>query len=563
VPRYVSHMDQRGDVKKLGISRLVAATRARHPVVMPDLPRQRLRVLRFREGTRLTDLVREDAAREQVAARRDLGVSAWLYLTDPDRPPVAPQWLPLVRSAAANPDDVPDYRHRLTGAALVVERRGRLWALTFGLGRNLLNEDWAEPRFGMMCVLNLVDAQQLHSVNTRVHEDIVVRTERQVSRRAGREAFTIDDTRDILREVTGVPQDTSLWGRQISGSTAVSFTIPFDIATLADVLDRLDAARSSKIYKKHFAFVDFVEPVVDASVVAELDAALLDAVAGRAPSNVYLAPPEPVQFDDVAGFLHFREPRSSAHPELELADYRRAVGNPDGLTVDDLKRHSIRLMISSTGEERRRWSVYRCLVHEVTREGELYMLSEGEWFAVERDFVRRVDREVSRIGTIDLGLPPARLGEQEAAYNLRAAQTCDFALTDTKTIMAGGTAIEVADLVTDTGNLIHVKRKTQSATLSHLFAQGRISASTLKGDAAVRTAVRELLVAEGRREAAVFDEPFSASARTVVYAVIAKNAADLPGRLPFFSRLNLWHTERFLSSALEYDVRFIGIEFET
>ncbi len=44
----------------------------------------------------------------------------------------------------------------------------------------------------------------------------------------------------------------------------------------------------------------------------------------------------------------------------------------------------------------------------------------------------------------------------------------------------------------------------------------------------------------------------------VVFAVLAKNAADLPGDLPFFSKLNLVRTARDIRRA-GYDVKFSAI----
>ena len=158
-------------------------------------------------------------------------------------------------------------------------------------------------------------------------------------------------------------------------------------------------------------------------------------------------------------------------------------------------------------------------------------------------------------------MPAAIEGEEERAYNERAAAEAGLALLDRKLVSIGGTSIEVADLVSASGDLIHVKRKTQSATLSHLFAQGRISAEALKVDAAVREAAAAHMDTDGRVGGALLRGPYEARSKTVVYAVIASNAAELPGKLPFFSRLNLWQAHRFLTATLDYRVAFVGIPY--
>ena len=100
-----------------------------------------------------------------------------------------------------------------------------------------VNDDLAEPRFGLRTVLNLVDPEQLRSVGSRVYRDVVMRILRQVSRRSGRDAFTIEDTRDLLRCVTGAPRDTAPWGTEVTGGVALSLTVPVDAANLRGLLD--------------------------------------------------------------------------------------------------------------------------------------------------------------------------------------------------------------------------------------------------------------------------------------------------------------------------------------
>lgn len=512
-------------------------------------------MLRFRPGTTVEHAIRPNGLVE-VSPSAELGTGARVFLIDPDRLPGVPPWRTFIEDATADP--LPDLRSSLNGAVIFMERAGRLWAFTFGTGHVFVNEERTEPRLGLKTVLNIVQPDRLRAVGSRVHEDVVIRTERQVSRRSTREAFTIDDTRDILGAVTGEPADRTLWGQEVTGATAFSLSIPAEPADLAGLLDRIEIAHASSTYKTSFAFVDFIEPVRDQETLDRLDEDLIDAVAGRRQSNVYLAPPEPILYDDVAGFLFFRERSGAEHAELDLQDYRASV-NPSTLTLDQLHSHEVRLISASTGHEHRSWSIYKCLVYETLVDGDSYLLSEGEWFKLDRDFVARVDREIGLIPSATLGLPPANRGEQEGAYNARAAAAADLALMDRKMVRVGGTTIEIADLISDAGHLIHVKRKTQSATLSHLFSQGRISGEALKGDLDVRRRAFEILTAAGRREAAIMTDPFSTTGKVIVYAVIAQNAAELPLKLPFFSRLNLWQASRFLKSTLDYQVVFVGI----
>lgn len=522
---------------------------------MADLPRRHLRLLRFRAGTIVDDAVRADRLRE-VTADPALGPGARVFIIDPDAPTASPSWLPFLDAATTDP--LPAMAAPLNGAIIFLARRERLWALTFGTGHLFVNEDLAEQRFGLRTVLNLVNAAELRSVGSRVYEDVVVRTLRQVSRRSGRDAFTIDDNRDILRDVTGAPASPATWGTEMTGGTAFSLSIPAEPDELPDLLDRIASAHAAETYKLNFGFVDYVSPVSDPDLIGRLDDDMMAAILGAKPSDIYLAPPEPILYEDVGGFRYFRERSEDTHPELDLQDYRTVV-DPDSLTLRDVRAHTVRLISASTGAPRRSWSIYRCIVYETSLAGRSYLLAEGDWFEVDPSFVARVDREIAAIPRPAVVLPPARRGEQEGAYNERAAREANLALLDGTEITVGGGTLEVADLLSAAGEFVHVKRKTASRTLSHLFAQGRVSAAVLKGDPGSRASTIALLDGLGRPERTVLEDPYDMRSKTVVFAVIADNADELPAKLPFFSRVNLWQANRFLAGQLDYGVAFVGV----
>ena len=157
-----------------------------------------------------------------------------------------------------------------------------------------------------------------------------------------------------------------------------------------------------------------------------------------------------------------------------------------------------------------------------------------------------------------MALPPARSGEIEADYNTRLAASSSQHLLklDARIKRPGGASsgIEFCDVLSDQGDLIHVKRKSRSATLSHLFAQGSVSASTFINDGAFRTQVRQLIedeVAAESRETWLRlvprdDETVDRSRYSVTYAVIANSTREGRDWLPFFSKLNLMQQGRQL-----------------
>src|SRR5574338_530066 len=167
---------------------------------MPSPERRRIRVCLFRPRTTFDDALRADHPLVEQEARSDLDVELRVFVLEP-RDPTPPGWAEFVEQATVGA--LPDISTRVTGAVVLVRIDDRLWALTFGFGFLYINDDRLEPQFGLRTALNVVDPEQLLSVGSKVIEDVVVSTSRQASRRAAREVFTIDDTRDILREVVG------------------------------------------------------------------------------------------------------------------------------------------------------------------------------------------------------------------------------------------------------------------------------------------------------------------------------------------------------------------------
>lgn len=114
--------------------------------------------------------------------------------------------------------------------------------------------------------------------------------------------------------------------------------------------------------------------------------------------------------------------------------------------------------------------------------------------------------------------------------------------------------IEMADIALG-ARLLHVKRKTSSSTLSHLFAQGRTAGESLKQDSTVREALREKLAVTGQSMSTLLSaDRLGPRSIGITYVIVASNPGALPGALPFFSKLNLVRSREFLEDALDFPV---------
>ena len=160
---------------------------------------------------------------------------------------------------------------------------------------------------------------------------------------------------------------------------------------------------------------------------------------------------------------------------------------------------------------------------------------------------RELEAEVEALPDF-IGLPDADGGTDEDAYNRKAAQAMDALCLDKRFVYDGGPdKIEICDLLTRDGALIHVKQRGSSSTLSHLFAQGRNSGERLLTDADFRAKAAAVIEEADGGYANVWplDRP-RPDAHEVVFAVITRSTRSTPLTLPFFSVISLRAAARTL-----------------
>lgn len=126
-------------------------------------------------------------------------------------------------------------------------------------------------------------------------------------------------------------------------------------------------------------------------------------------------------------------------------------------------------------------TVLDCLCAGFRYDEREYMAYDGDFYAVDPDFVRRINEAVLRVEGWEYALP-AYMGGSEATYNgqVGRARPSEFLVLDTELLkFVGEYGIEACDLLHVTGAMIHVKRKGKSSKLSHLFFQATNSCRAL------------------------------------------------------------------------------------
>jgi uncharacterized protein (TIGR04141 family) len=515
---------------------------------------ERLTISLLKEGMGRADAVRDtESVDSRVVAAIDPKEPS-LFIAA--RPPHPPRWQAFLAPHVSG--TLEGLFAASSAAVLLVAASGRLFAITFGQGRHLLDPDAYEQDFGLKVVLNSVAPDQIKSVDAKTIDETTMHTRLDRSRDSSFSAFGLDVSRDLVRAVTGTPRDETLAGR-LTGSDALGINTRAQVPDLPALCERLLKEYESREYKTHFDFIDFLRPEKRADRIHELQDKLVAALVERNIDDVHLAAPEPVDWLEVAGFRFSTQPEGSdPDNDPRISVYLGSRGG-DELDLNALKDDRVHAL-SGDGEISRSWQIYRCIVYQVEIGDELYVLSAGDWFRVSVDFKEQVYAYVQSLQSYE-GLPDASHGTREDKYNVEAARAIDGLCLDQKLVFDGGPdRMEVCDVLTRDGGLIHVKHRGSSSTLSHLFAQGVNSAERLLSDPEFRRQARQR-ASEGDTafsDVLPVDRP-DPEDHEVTFAVITRSARDTPLTLPFFSLVSLRAAARRLQ-ALGFPISVAAVQ---
>jgi uncharacterized protein (TIGR04141 family) len=523
---------------------------------------RRLTFYLVRDGiTDFDEVLTVEKPADAVPLAESSGVDGRFYRTRPQ--PKRPAWVSYLQPLLA--EDVGDMRSSSASGLLLIRSSGRIFALTFGYGRSMLDLSKIVYQFGLRVTLNRIDPQQIRSLDTKTFEEMVVSTNTQASRSAELPTFGIDVSTDILRAATGEPRDKA-FAKRLSGADALVMNVERDPSDLPTLCDELLAAFHDDDYKADFGWIDQLALVRDSDLLDTLHERLVSDLTAGSTAATHLALPEPIGWEDIDAFK-IGGTRNHEYDDLDIDAYLNELGNRRReITLNRLKTRRVSVRFARTDKFDDRWTLYHCLVSEHRLDGTLYVLIEGRWFTINDSLVSEVDSFVSGLSSPRVTLIPASPGEPERDYNDRLASSSDGALLklDAKVRRPGGAAsgIELCDVLTDQGEFVHVKRKSRSATLSHLFAQGSVSAETFLSDGHFRDEIRRVInneVAKSNRKVWLDLIPSGSDPvdrgrnYCVTFAVVTDSSRAGMDWLPFFSRLNLMHHARQLRN-LGFDV---------
>ncbi|MFM4929974.1 TIGR04141 family sporadically distributed protein [Aeromonas dhakensis] len=475
-----------------------------------------------------------------------------------------PYWAPLADAIVGRAID--QLSNKSSSAVLLIRVNGKVLAFTFGYGRFLLNIGYFEQDFGLKTALNTLNHQSLRSVELHTLEDQPIQKKSQATRDSDASVFGIDIFRDVLRAVTGSPR-VGIGYKNISGGDAIySFGMEMLVEDIPKIAADLLGYYNLDLYKKSFSWVDNIRRVKDTASISALDDLLLAAVKRR-DESIVVTLPEIIEWDSVLGFSFTRSKRDLS-PTIDTGKYLENIV-PDSISVESIRRD--RLYITDIHDNEFAHSLYECLYFELDGVNSKKVIFGGNWYEIDKFFMNGIDATLALIELSDIPFPSIEVWDEgekkkieaEGDYNERVAVSLDCYLLDKKLVKCSKTTspIELCDLLTKDKKLIHVKhRKGGSAGLSHLFAQGSVSAEVMLGDRAFRKEARKVLrrISHSAHELIPIDG-LKSSDYEVVFLILGDTNLSVKENLPFFSKVNLTLVFENLSQR-GYEVKIAGAE---
>lgn len=501
-------------------------------------------------------LIRENIALPHVIKAGTLSVllqnGTTLYYKS--NPASNPKWIDsFFAGGIANTDP---FKTKSISAVILYDvevRQGynRIFAITFGYGKNLLNNGVVEERFGLITTLNIVNYDQLRSVDVNSLESVPLNNRIQSSALAGIGNFNVDVDKDMLKSVTGKSTITGLDGT-LSGADSLSISTDKTYDDIVDFLKTCFAKFESTNYQAYFDWVDQIKAIKDSTLISALDNELISQINLVNPSNLWVSIPEILDWNRTD---LFKVESDTLYDDIDIIKLKTELNTP--ITLHELKSKKLSA-VDELGNRYKSWMLYKCIYADVNFNNKQYLLNEGKWFELADNFVQQVNDYYNSSIASTIVLPDYQ-DREEKDYNIRIenSNNAEFFLMDRKTIMIGGNPIEFCDIYSKHNQIVHVKKYSSSAVLSHLFFQGLVSAESFF-DMQFRIDVNTKL---SRGFSVPAGNTINAGDYEVVF-VIARDGAVL-NRLPdmpFFSKVAFRNASKRLKM-YGYKVSITGVPY--
>ena len=517
---------------------------------------QRMTVYQLREWGTAFELIQEKYLRnnfqiEEFNTGGDIGWIAYGSL-----PLKRANWCQVVEGLSGRELDL---QNQTCAAVLLIPIDNKTFAVTFGMGWQLLDPAKIEHGFGLRFAIRTLDADDIREVARRTL-DSRARIDKSTvpgGQRIG--LYGIEEYGEIVSRIVGKAKIDRLShsnGKSITFSLAGSdaLKVPLaksstafiaDLRVIADVIDQAPPDPSLE-------FIDKVQPIQSKDPrVPRLEARLSDALDGK-DSDVNLGLSYPwegeAELAEAESYIIHRGGRISViSSDIDVSDLLETVARtPANHKLTALYNTKVQPCTGPDGDEiiGRAITGDKWIVAELSLGSERFFLHQGKWYEIGTEyseFLRQRVEQILKPNPAAVMLPAWPRNQVEGDYidDVADSHPLDFVEFDKKLLHTDmhPRGFEVADLLGPNDDLIHIKRTTTkkgSAPLHHLFAQGCNSIEQIAYDKSARTKLVKKI-----RELSARDIPDDYRPSQVVFGISLVDRELSPDSLFTFAQIGM------------------------
>ena len=470
------------------------------------------------------------------------------------------EWLDTLNSYTKDSLEGDLYKNKSNKAVLMLkyekneEEKDYIFSLVYGYGRTMLDDRYIVKNFGLRTAINLIEERNIKSLNSLNISRDFIDIQRQALSYVSHSDLQVNTNADILKSISGKAPSSSNFS-SMSGADNLRFSAKSDVILSELLEDVLNAYKSDSYKQKGLEWIDYVQYVKEKEIISELDGVLLYHITNKSLENPIIAPNKIVSYLDIEGYFisgmnishKIKENFYDDIPSDQFWEYlyeKIEDENIEDKIIDKLKSCSLYCWTNDSAHKIS--SIYDSLFIEIDHNNEKFFINNGDWFKIESAYYGYITNKIDNIAIFSNPIVPScaeNWNEGEFNEKFAASDPNRFKLFDKKNFHLpnyGHSKIEPADIITTEKQFIHVKKGGSSANLSHLFAQGVVSAQLYKNEKKFIKEINE-----------TFGEGYfkSDDKIEVIYGIIDKRydkkASEI---LPFFSMINLSQHYDVLSS---------------
>ncbi|WP_460545710.1 DUF6119 family protein [Glycomyces halotolerans] len=462
----------------------------------------------------------------------------------------------------------------VTPAAVLLIRDGQneAWALSFGMGFQLLDQAFIDSGFGIRIATRTATPEAIRSL-TKNELDYRGRTDRS-SIPAGEslKAFGVEHFGEIVTRIAGaaVIEDLANGSGSVTIRAADALSIPLGKGTqdLLNDLDLISNALESEP-KPELETLEQFSRVKHSELLDLLNEHLTSAIVeGVAASRLALGWPHE-RIDENGTPEAFR----IVGPGIKDSEIIVDLPSLEDLLEAVLQRNSqdplaaarvIKVVLFRDADGTEPISQAIPILNWLTFEAEIhntrYCFFSSKWYAMNSDYGERLQRAVEKIfrrtPIVELPSWDRSVYPTEKKYNDAVAKEMGGWSLDQKLIRTSYNkhGFEACDILTPNGDYLHVKHVPGSGAASHLVAQALVSIDALMYDEDALSKLREVAACSGAPTELMTSRPHS------VVLVMARDRKITATDLFTFTKVTLVRLDKVLA-AREIELTVVSIGY--